>query len=141
MRIVLDTNVLISALLSEGPPARILNLIRSRQCVVLVDERILEEYEEVLLRPKFGFAESIVRPIVEFFTHQGERVTAPPLPIKIPDPDDLPFLEVAVAGKADLLITGNKGDYAGAPRKPKIISPTEALREFSKMDAGFIQKV
>ena len=55
-----------------------------------------------------------------------------PLGIEIPDPDDLPFLEVAVASQADTLITGNKKDYGSPPKGLRISSPAEFLQGFKK---------
>lgn len=136
MKIVLDTNVLVSALLTpSGAPARILDLIVSRQFVLLVDDRILLEYGEVLKRPKFRFEENQVEELIFYFDRIGEHVAAAPLSFSIPDRGDLPFLEVAVAGKADVLITGNKKDFGVPPQiqELKILSPGEFLGSYYKV--------
>lgn len=126
--IVLDTNVLISALLTPfGAPARILNLVLIGDVRLFFDDRIMAEYREVMLRKKFGFPSHLVDNLLDYFEASGERVIAPPLRISIGDPGDAPFLEVAIAGDADALVTGNRRHYptrAGVP----VLSPEEFLR-------------
>lgn len=108
MRVVLDTNVLVSGLLTpHGASARVLDLTVAGELIALVDDRILDEYGAVLRRSRFGFAESDVATLLRYIATWGERTTAPPLELELPDPDDLPFLDVAVAGAAAALITGN----------------------------------
>jgi putative PIN family toxin of toxin-antitoxin system len=112
VRIVLDTNVLVSGLLNpHGPPGRILDLITSGLVRVLYDDRIIAEYREVLARPRFGFDPDDVETLLEFIASEGESVISAPLALVLPDPDDLPFLEVAVAGRADALVTGNTDHF------------------------------
>ena len=108
MRIVLDTNVLASALLSpSGAPAAVLQLVLAGQVVLCFDSRILTEYREVLRRPKFGFDTRLVDDLLEFLKSEGELARAVPLPLSLPDPDDAMFLEVASAGGVDYVVTGN----------------------------------
>ncbi|MCP4164348.1 MAG: putative toxin-antitoxin system toxin component, PIN family [Chloroflexi bacterium] len=107
MNVVLDTNILVSALISSfGNPARILDLVLLGDLRHVYDDRILAEYREVLVRPRFGFDADNVADILYFLEIEGVAVTAPPLPNILPDRDDLPFLEVAAAMGATL-ITGN----------------------------------
>ena len=132
MRIVLDTNVLVSALLSpHGPPARLLDLILAGKVRLLVDDRILDEYREVLLRPRFGFDPDDVATLLSFFETAAERVLAGPPPLVLSDPDDLPFAETAVAGNADALVTGNPRHFPGSrlPRGLRVATPTAFLRD------------
>lgn len=129
MRIVLDTNILVSALLTpSGFPATILDLITVGELTPVVDDRILAEYREVLRRPRFSFNRSDVDELVAYLDRVAEHVVAIPLGVQIPDPDDLPFLEVAVVSKVDALITGNKKDYGSSPKGLKISSPAEFLQ-------------
>lgn len=121
MRIVVDTNVLVAALLNaNGTPASILNAVLDGVATVLVDDRIVGEYREVLSRPKFGFPHEVYQPLLEFFEHHGEYVTPGPLPVATPDPADVAFYEVAVAGAADYLVTGNATHF---PNAQWIVSP------------------
>src|SRR3982750_1614514 len=102
VRIVFDTNVLISAMLNpRGTPGAILALILAGEVVVLYDDRILAEYRDVLARPKLRIPPAEAELVLGFFEAEGVLTSAPPLPIDLPDPDDLPFLEVAVASRAD----------------------------------------
>jgi putative PIN family toxin of toxin-antitoxin system len=103
MRLVLDTNVIVSGLLSPfGMPGRILDLVTSRNVVVLYDE-----YREVLARPRLQIGAAEASGLLEFLERDGMLVSAPPVPVTLPDIDDLPFVEVAEAGAADALVTGN----------------------------------
>ena len=113
MRIVLDTNILIAAFLSPlGAPSQVVDLVFSGEIVVLVDDRVLAEYREVARRPKFGFSHDDVNRVLDVLGTYAERVIAPPLSVKLPDASDLPFIEVAVAGAADALVTGNVRHFA-----------------------------
>lgn len=126
MRIVLDTNVLVSALLSPGgAPASILNAVLNGTISVLVDNRILFEYEDVLHRSKFGFESRDVRSLLEFLRHECEYVAAASTSSTLDDPADLPFYEVALSGNADYLVTGNLRHY---PDEHWILSPGQFLR-------------
>lgn len=136
MRIVLDTNVLIAGLLSPyGPPGRLLDLALSGNLVLLLDDRLLLEYRTVALRPKFGFSDADVTRVIDALEELGEHIVAPPLEsgMTLPDPSDLPFLEVAAAGRADALVTGNARDFV--PRRGrhavKVMTPRDALGALS----------
>lgn len=112
MRVVLDTNVLVSAQLSPyAPPAQVVRLALQGDLTSLYDDRVLAEYGEVLRRPRFGFDPEDVRAVIEGIEKSGEAVFTRPLSVMLTDPDDLPFLEVAAAGLAYSLITGNLRHY------------------------------
>jgi putative PIN family toxin of toxin-antitoxin system len=114
LRVVLDTNVVISGLLSPyGAPSRVLSLAFARMFGLLVDDRILAEYQEVLARPKFSFDESHQRAVLNRLSWVSEHVVARPLSVELPDPDDTVFLEVAIEGAADVLVTGNSRHFPG----------------------------
>lgn len=111
MRIVLDTNVVVSGLLTAlGSPAQVIDLVSSGDISLVVDQRILAEYRDVLARARLKFG---VRETNEFLAlaHDAEHVIGAPLPFALPDPDDDPFLEVAVAGAVDALVTGNEKHF------------------------------
>ena len=77
MRIVLDTNVLVSGLLNpNGTPGRILDLILGRYLTLLYDDRIIGEYSDVLARPQLDIAEHQSVAILSFFRLAGEQVIA-----------------------------------------------------------------
>lgn len=108
MRVVVDTNVLVSGVLNpHGPPGRIVDAILAETFTVLYDDRILDEYRAVLARPAFGFRPSEIDALVDCVEVAGESIAAQSLAVVRSDPTNLPFLEVAVAGHADALVTGN----------------------------------
>lgn len=131
MTIVLDTNVLVSGLLSpHGPPARVIDAVIAGTETVLFDSRIIGEYREVLARPRFSFDQEHVAAVVDLIIATGRRVTAPPLGLSLLDPDDAPFLEVAIAGAVDFLITGNVRHFPAAVRGGiRVVSPRQWLEE------------
>jgi putative PIN family toxin of toxin-antitoxin system len=134
MRIVLDTNVLISGLLNpNGAPGRVVDLILGRRLVLLYDDRILGEYEDILARPQLAISQDQATAVISFLRLTGERITALPLPIDLlPDPDDLPFVEVAISGKAEALITGNLKHFIGLDNYGiTILSPARLIEQLT----------
>jgi len=124
MKIVLDTNVLVSGLLQPlGPSGQIVRLVASGDLVLGHDPRILVEYREVLLREKFHFDPERVVALMDQIRAGGIEVVASPLPFRLPDPDDEVFLEVAVAAGARCLVTGNLKDYPAAARQGVEVVP------------------
>jgi putative PIN family toxin of toxin-antitoxin system len=125
MKIVLDTNILVSGLLQPfGPSGQIVRLVAVGELVLCHDSRILAEYREVLLRKKFSFDPERVEILLDEIRAGGIPVAARPLAIRLPDPDDEPFLEIALAGGAQCLVTGNIKHYpADARHGVEVISP------------------
>jgi len=131
LKIVLDTNVLVSGLLSPfGSPADILRLVLSNQLQLCVDARILTEYREVLQRPKFQFDKGRVEILMDYIQKICMLVNSIPLPNTITDPDDIPFLEVAVSGGAKYLVTGNIRHFPELYGNVKIITPSELMDRY-----------
>ena len=107
MRIVIDTNVLVSGLLTpHGPPGRIVDGLLLGELVPVFDDRILREYALVLARPRFRFDPAHVASVLEYLERAGEPVVAPPLPVELPDAADRAFLEVAWQADVSALVTG-----------------------------------
>lgn len=133
LTIVMDTNVLVSALLSpHGPPAAVLRLLVNGAARMAFDERIMLEYRDVLKRPDFPFEDAKVEALLSQLEEGGLRVTPMPLNIKLIDPDDLPFLEVALSSMADCIITRNKKHFQAAlDRQVTVLSPAEFMQSFS----------
>lgn len=134
MRVVLDTNVIVSAFLkTQSKPARILRLLLQGEITIIVNETILSEYHEVLSRPKFGLDDQDIRFFLDFFRKKG--IVAPTVSelFNLPDPDDEIFLEAALGAKADALITGNKKHFPKKLTKgQRIFNPDEFLIVLSK---------
>ena len=115
-RVVVDTNVLVSAVLSlvkereHSPSFLIFKLIAdggSHAPVLLVSSSILEEYADVLSRPQFGIAQDVVERSLNRIANSAEMVV-PVSHLEVADADDSRFLECALDGRANYLITGNK---------------------------------
>lgn len=129
MRLVVDTNVIVSALLHpERTPDRALAAARGHRAVILVDARIEAEYRAVLDRPKFGAIEPARRDALLASLLDGAERVAPSHAFggALVDEDDRAFVEVALWGRADAIVTGNAKHY---PRDlgVDIFGPTELL--------------
>jgi len=128
--IVLDTNVIVSGLINpRGAPARLIDLVLSTAVQVAFDDRILAEYKEVLSRPLFGFSESDIDAVLNHIRMTGTPTLAgiSHLP-DCPDPDDLPFAEIAIAANVDVLVTGNTSHFGFlAERGIRVVSPAAFL--------------
>lgn len=110
MRIVLDTNTVISALLFSGTASHLVPLWQARRITVLVSRDILQEYLRVLAYPKFKLSDAEIRRLIqEELLPFVETVHARPhLAVVRRDPEDNRFLECAVAGRAKYLVTGDQ---------------------------------
>jgi putative PIN family toxin of toxin-antitoxin system len=133
MRIVLDTDVVVSGLLhSEGNPGRVLALALAGAVQVCHDPRIVAEYAEVLARPRFQFSPERVREVLAKLEQDGVSIPASDQPLGLPDADDEPFLAVTLAAAADYLVTGNMADYPAEKRRGcAVVSPAEFMRIWS----------
>src|SRR5262245_4205290 len=111
--VVLDTNVLVSSLLSpKSWPAKILDLIMNGQIEVAYDNRILGEYEEVLSRPELHIHPSRTLAVIDHIELAGKFVESQPLAMEgYTDLDDMMFAEVFITSNADALLTGNLRHY------------------------------
>jgi putative PIN family toxin of toxin-antitoxin system len=129
VKIVLDTNVFVAALLTpHGDSARLLDLVLRGELLACFDDRVMGEYIEVLARSEFGFPPQNVESLLAHIATSGHKVTATALPSKLPDPDDLMFLEVALASQAEALITGNIRHFPATHRYGvHVIPPAEFL--------------
>lgn len=108
MKIVLDTNVIVSAFLSpHSKPAKILRLVIQNEIKIIVNEAILSEYHEVLTRPVFKLNTNNVLTILKLLRAKGLKAPALAKSIQLPDSSDEPFVEAAIACHADALVTGN----------------------------------
>ena len=136
MKIVLDTNVLVSGLLTPfGPSGEIVRMVFSGDLILYIDARILSEYQDVLNRPKFKFNKEHIDILIDFIKQYGQFISSSPLKNRLPDPDDEPFLEVAIAGEVKSLVTGNKIHYPSSFRGGmNIFSPSEFLEFYRKQN-------
>ena len=127
---VVDTNVLVSAMLSKKEDAatvRVMNELFGGRIIPLYHKDILAEYNEVLHREKFHLQESTIRFVLNSLIQFGIEVFPQPTGEILIDMDDLIFYEVAMEKRDDdaYLVTGNQKHY---PVKDFIITPAEMMR-------------
>jgi putative PIN family toxin of toxin-antitoxin system len=135
MKVVLDTGVIVSAMVNRGGSAsRVLSLIFDGEVKILYENRILFEYIEVLSRKGFGFNFDVINDTMHFLRYEGifneaifNDIDYPA--VKFHDIADKKFYEVYKAGEADYLITGNRKHF---PDEQGIIIPGEFIKLFEK---------
>lgn len=113
MRILLDTNVLISGLWIAGnPPARLLDAWRDFKITLVTSREQLEELADVLARPKIARRISPERAERLLGALREEAIWATEIPVLdlSPDPDDNRILATAIAGKAEMVVSGDRRD-------------------------------
>jgi putative PIN family toxin of toxin-antitoxin system len=126
---VIDTNVLVSALLSSHDDAAtvlVVGKLFSGEVIPIFSDEIIKEYNEVLRRKKFHFSEDAVSMLLQTIEKYGERVIPTPTGELLPDIKDLPFYEVVVEKQEDnaYLVTGNMKHF---PVRPFIVTAKEFL--------------
>jgi putative PIN family toxin of toxin-antitoxin system len=128
MKVVLDTNILVSAILSPGGKCeRVVTLALGGRLRTCADARVFTEYAEVLGRDELAFRSEEAHALLSGLEATSERVGAPPLPLRLPHASDLPFLEVAHAAGA-CLVTGNLRHYPKRARAGVVVlTPGELL--------------
>ncbi|MYF00248.1 MAG: putative toxin-antitoxin system toxin component, PIN family [Gammaproteobacteria bacterium] len=138
MRVVLDTNVLVSALISSsGPPGQLLSAVKRGDMTLVTSEYQLEELRKVLARER-------LRPYIKPEEAQdliGNLETVGTLIFELPecrlspDPADNPILATAIAGNANLIVSGDKTDMLalGHVDDIRIVSPATALAELGRV--------
>ena len=129
MKVVFDTNVMVSGLLSpHNAPGQLLYRLAQGELRALYDARMMAEYMDVLHRPDFAIASDIAGKLLLHIEEEGLLIIPHRLPTRLPDLTDEPFLEVAAEGHADALITGNLRHYPTAARHGvNVVSPRDFL--------------
>lgn len=125
---VIDTNVLVSSMLKgTSIPGIIVDKAINGPIVPLLNNEILEEYEEVLLRNKFGFEEEDVRTLINELRKRAIYLDRTMVDEVFEDPDDVVFYEIVMTARTAVdayLITGNKKHF---PIKSYVVTPREML--------------
>lgn len=131
MKVVIDTNVLVSALLFGGTPGRLPGLWRCRRITPLVSQEIMAEYLKVLSYPKFRLTEEETRYIVmQEILPWFETVVAPAgPPFVTADPADDKFIWCAMAGDAEYIISGDDHLLACADSPVSVLTPAAFLEK------------
>jgi putative PIN family toxin of toxin-antitoxin system len=137
LRLVIDTNVLVSAALKpEGLQRTALVLAVTRPARFYVSHPILEEYADVLSRSELDIRKGVRQQLLQLIRNHS-YIVAPTRRLEVAgDPDDNMFLECADAARADYLITGNQRHFPRFWKKTKIIT----TREFISLAAPHLIK-
>jgi uncharacterized protein len=128
LRLVVDTNVLVSAALKpQGLERTAFLLAISRPARLYVSRAVLEEYSEVLARPELKIRKGLRVQLLQLIRNRSYKV-APLVHVEVAgDPDDDKFLKCADAARADYLITGNQKHYPKFWKRTKIITSREFI--------------
>jgi len=128
LRLVIDTNVLISAALKPaGLQRTVLLLATTKPARLYVSRPILEEYSDVLARPELQIRKGLRLQLMQLLKSRSYAV-APGRRLEVTsDPDDNMFLECADAARADYLITGNQKHFPKFWKKTKVITSREFI--------------
>lgn len=127
MRVVLDTNVIVSGVLTAGGTcARILDLVADGVLALAVNDHILAEYDRVLHRNELNIPPVDAATVMELIRSVADPAAAVPLPVRLPAPDDAPFLEVAAATES-ILVTGNSRHFPKKAREGVVVLSPAAL--------------
>ena len=128
IRVVIETNVLASAMISSvGNEALLLMAINQGLVTPYFSSEILDECSEVLLRPRFSFPASEVDALLDLLRRRGNLCNPQSTARISPDPDDDKFIACALAGKADFPVTGNKRHFPEEPSGAKVVNAAELL--------------
>lgn len=132
---VIDTNVLVSSLLtknSESATVGVIDFIIKGIVVPVFSEEIMNEYKEVLNRRKFRFSKERITMLLEIFQYYGLCINPDKLDEILTDPKDMPFYEVAMEIRENegYLVTGNQKYF---PVRPYIVSAREFIEIVNKL--------
>ena len=137
LRLVLDTNIVVSAALKpDGLERTVLLLATSKPATLYITDAILGEYRDVLTRPELKIRKGLRNQLLELIRGRA-HIVKPPRPLVVTkDPDDNKFLECADTARADYLVTGNQKHFPKFWKKTKVITS----REFIDMVAPHLMR-
>ena len=129
MFVVIDTNVIVSAMIArspDSPPVRVIEALMDRRFIPLHNPKIIAEYEDVLHRSKFHFNPDRIRTIINHILTEGLEIFPAPTGEILPDASDIIFYEVAMDKREDdgWLVTGNTRHY---PAQHFIMKPYDFM--------------
>jgi putative PIN family toxin of toxin-antitoxin system len=132
IRAVIDTNVLVSGLLSPaGNEALIVLAIHRGLVRPCVSAEVMQEHGEVLARPKFAFPADEIAAVIGMFRDKGELVAPQGTAPALPDTDDARFLDCAEAARAEYLITGKQASCGKCRLSVRVVSAGELLNRIA----------
>lgn len=130
---VIDTNVLVSALISKTlatPPLVVLAHVYSGDITPVYNDEIIQEYRDVLSREKFHLNPTDIENALQVFLDYGLNLNRTKVDDEtISDPKDVVFYEVKMTKEDAFLVTGNTKHF---PRKPFVVTPREMVEIFEK---------
>ena len=124
---VIDTNLLVSALITHNPEAataKVVKRLLERGFIPMYDADIISEYEEVLHRPKFPILPEVADALISYIRENGVEASRTDFAEPMPDEDDRVFYEVSLSNEDSFLVTGNLKHY---PVSPRVITPAEFI--------------
>ena len=125
---VIDTNVLVSAAMKpESVPGQVLELVLDGVIIPILNKTIINEYRDVLLRPKFDFPEQLINDVLNEIGDRGVFADSEHIDVMLPDPKDIVFYEVVMEERKEedaYLVTGNIKHF---PEKPFIVTPRQMI--------------
>jgi putative PIN family toxin of toxin-antitoxin system len=128
IRVVIDTNIIVSALLQPlGPPAQVFLMAVSGSVQLCITGEVYAEYEEVIRRPRFRRDESVVIAALDAIREKGFWVRPTETVRACADPDDDIFLECAQAARAAYLVTGNTKHFPATWRETRVVAAPHFL--------------
>lgn len=137
IRVVLDTNIVVSAMLRAGSlPEAAFNLAIGGVVRLCVSAPVLAEYEEVLRRPRFNLDPQKVAAALAHIRDAAELVTPTSSVTAALDPDDNIFLECAEAAEAHFLVTGNIADYPAEWASVRVLTPRQFVEIIADAERG-----
>ena len=109
MRVVLDTNVFISGIFFSGPPSQILKAWADQKFNLVLSQQILDEYKRVSEQLSSKFSSVDIAPIIELIIIHGLFIDTHAYNLQVcEDPDDNKFIECAIAGNCEIIVSGDK---------------------------------
>ena len=128
IRVVIDTNILVSALLQpSGLPAQVFVLALSGSIQLCVSGEVYAEYEEVMRRPKFNRSEAVIEQTLRAIRQNGFWIKPAEKIRSCSDPDDDIFLECSQAARAHYLVTGNLKHFPANWANTQIVTARQFL--------------
>lgn len=124
---VIDTNVLVSALITHNPEsatAKVVKGLLQQDFVPMYDTDIIAEYEDVLHRAKFHIPQEVADALISYIMEHGIEASRVDFAEVMPDEDDRVFYEVSLSHEDSFLVTGNLKHY---PATPHVITPADFM--------------
>ena len=141
---VIDTNVLVSALITHNPEAataKVVRLLFDQGFIPMYDSDIIAEYQDVLHREKFPILPDAANALISYIVENGIEASRAEFAESMPDEDDRVFYEVSLSNEDSFLVTGNLKHY---PTSPRVITPAAFIDIISennseKCDGGRLE--